>query len=113
VSDAHAVPAAVLAAVGGAQKPGLPLTADQIIGAAMKRPTCRKPRSHPGRTPLTSRCAHSAVHDSPLLAACRPRIRARQRGIWQRPVELAAAYAGSRDCRWKTRLDGGTVRLAG
>lgn len=33
VSDPHAVPAAVLAAVGGAQQPGSPLTARQIIGA--------------------------------------------------------------------------------
>jgi predicted ATPase/transcriptional regulator with XRE-family HTH domain len=33
VSDAHAVPAAVLAAVGGTQQPGVALTAEQIVGA--------------------------------------------------------------------------------
>jgi predicted ATPase/transcriptional regulator with XRE-family HTH domain len=33
VNDTRAVTAAVLAAVGGAEQPGLPLTADQIIGA--------------------------------------------------------------------------------
>jgi predicted ATPase/transcriptional regulator with XRE-family HTH domain len=59
VSDPHAVPAAVLAAVGGAERPGLPVAADQITGTLPAEPTLL----------VIDNCEHVVDAASELIAA--------------------------------------------
>jgi predicted ATPase/transcriptional regulator with XRE-family HTH domain len=59
VSDPHAVPAAVLAAVGGAERPGLPVTADQVTGTLPAEPTLL----------VIDNCEHVLDAASELIAA--------------------------------------------